>query len=119
MERLQSFAPLLRWAAVKSCELCFTLAACFLFVFAGVWAREIAAMVGQHIPLVPMKHAYVVTEEVPGGVRNMPNVRDHDSSVYFRVQGDALCVGGYEPNPIILDNVKEINYQFSNLELLK
>jgi glycine/D-amino acid oxidase-like deaminating enzyme len=80
-----------------------------LFLFAGVWAREIAAMVGQHIPLVPMKHAYVVTEEVPGGVRNMPNVRDHDSSVYFRVQGDALCVGGYEPNPIILDNVKKFS----------
>jgi sarcosine dehydrogenase len=52
-----------------------------------------------------MKHAYVVTEEVPGGVRTLPNVRDHDSSVYFRVQGDALCVGGYEPNPIILDTV--------------
>lgn len=83
----------------------FALAARVLFVLAGVWAREIAAMVGQHIPLVPMKHAYVVTEEVPGGVRTMPNVRDHDSSVYFRVQGDALCVGGYEPNPIILDNV--------------
>jgi len=73
---------------------------------AGVWAREISAMVGQQIPLVPMKHAYVVTEEVPGGVRTLPNVRDHDSSVYFRVQGDALCVGGYEPNPIILDNVR-------------
>ncbi|XP_065339541.1 sarcosine dehydrogenase, mitochondrial [Cloeon dipterum] len=83
---------------------------------AGVWAREIAAMVGQHIPLVPMKHAYVVTEEVPGGARTLPNVRDHDSSVYFRVQGDALCVGGYEPNPIILDSVAK-DFMFGLYEL--
>ncbi|KAF4520494.1 hypothetical protein B566_EDAN004745 [Ephemera danica] len=74
-------------------------------------------MVGQHIPLIPMKHAYVVTEEVPGGVRTLPNVRDHDSSVYFRVQGDALCVGGYEPNPIILDSVdKELVFGLYELD---
>lgn len=47
----------------------------------------------------------------------MPNVRDHDASVYLRLQGDALSVGGYEHNPIFWDDVSnnrfgvwQINY---------
>lgn len=61
-------------------------------------------MVGVEVPLAPMKHAYVVTERIPG-IENMPNVRDHDASVYLRLQGDALSVGGYENNPVFLDKV--------------
>lgn len=36
----------------------------------------------------------------------MPNVRDHDASVYLRLQGDALSVGGYENNPIFWEEVR-------------
>lgn len=36
----------------------------------------------------------------------MPNVRDHDTSVYLRLQGDALSVGGYETNPIFWEEVR-------------
>lgn len=61
-------------------------------------------MVGLRIPLIPMKHAYVVSESIPR-VRGLPNVRDHDGSVYFRIQGESLLMGGYEPNPTILDQV--------------
>ena len=32
-----------------------------------------------------MKHAYVVTERIPG-IEKMPNVRDHDASVYLKLQ---------------------------------
>ncbi|XP_071548402.1 sarcosine dehydrogenase, mitochondrial [Panulirus ornatus] len=70
----------------------------------GCWANDIANMVGTEVPLAPMKHAYVVTEKIPG-IENMPNVRDHDTSVYLRLQGDALSVGGYENNPIFLDRL--------------
>ncbi|XP_072604321.1 sarcosine dehydrogenase, mitochondrial isoform X1 [Vulpes vulpes] len=38
---------------------------------------------------------------------NMPNVRDHDASVYLRLQGDALSVGGYEANPIFWEEVSD------------
>ncbi|XP_060697670.1 sarcosine dehydrogenase, mitochondrial isoform X2 [Hemiscyllium ocellatum] len=65
---------------------------------AGVWARALGEMAGVNVPLIGMRHAYVVTERIEG-IQNMPNVRDHDSSVYLRLQGDALSVGGYEPNP--------------------
>lgn len=67
---------------------------------AGVWSRMIAQMAGLDIPLIPMKHAYVVTE--PMDVRGLPNIRDPDLNVYFRVQGGTLSIGGYEPNPIVL-----------------
>uniref|UniRef100_A0A8C4WCW2 Sarcosine dehydrogenase n=1 Tax=Gopherus evgoodei TaxID=1825980 RepID=A0A8C4WCW2_9SAUR len=71
---------------------------------AGVWARALGQMAGVNVPLVAMQHAYVVTERIEG-IQNMPNVRDHDASVYLRLQGDALSVGGYESNPIFWEEV--------------
>ncbi|XP_063232668.1 sarcosine dehydrogenase, mitochondrial [Bacillus rossius redtenbacheri] len=82
---------------------------------AGVWSRELVALAGLHLPLVPMKHAYVVTETIPG-VKGLPNIRDHDGSVYFRVQGEALHMGGYENNPIILDKVSS-SFEFDLYDL--
>ncbi|XP_012280472.1 sarcosine dehydrogenase, mitochondrial isoform X2 [Orussus abietinus] len=70
----------------------------------GVWSRRIAKMAGVDIPLIPMKHAYVVSESIKEA-QGLPNIRDHDGSVYIRPQGSSLCLGGYEPNPIILESV--------------
>ncbi|XP_077140438.1 sarcosine dehydrogenase, mitochondrial isoform X4 [Ranitomeya variabilis] len=73
---------------------------------AGVWAKTLGQMAGVNVPLVAMHHAYVVTERIEG-IQNMPNVRDHDASVYLRLQGDALSVGGYESNPIFWEEVSD------------
>ncbi|XP_078292398.1 sarcosine dehydrogenase, mitochondrial isoform X4 [Panthera onca] len=73
---------------------------------AGVWASSVGRMAGVKVPLVAMHHAYVVTERIEG-IQNMPNVRDHDASVYLRLQGDALSVGGYETNPIFWEEVSD------------
>lgn len=73
---------------------------------AGVWARALGQMAGVNVPLVAMHHAYVVTERIEG-IQHMPNVRDHDASVYLRLQGDALSVGGYESNPIFWEEVSD------------
>ena len=35
----------------------------------------------------------------------MPNIRDHDASVYLKLQGDALHIGGYEHNPVLIEGV--------------
>ena len=43
-----------------------------------------------------MKHAYVVTDSIPGMHGGLPNVRDHDLSIYLKAQGDAMALGGYE-----------------------
>ena len=61
-------------------------------------------MVGLKIPLIGMHHAYVTTDRIEG-IEGMPNVRDHDASVYLKLQGDALHIGGYEPNPILIEKV--------------
>ena len=79
----------------------------------GAWANDINKLVGLSVPLVAMKHAYVVTEKIPG-IENMPNVRDHDASVYLKLQGDALQVGGYEVDPIFIEKViKNVCGKFS------
>ncbi|XP_078406384.1 sarcosine dehydrogenase, mitochondrial isoform X1 [Cetorhinus maximus] len=82
---------------------------------AGVWARALGALAGVNVPLIGMRHAYVVTERIEG-IQNMPNVRDHDSSVYLRLQGDALSVGGYEPNPHFWEEVSD-KFAFSLFDL--
>ncbi|XP_064146688.1 sarcosine dehydrogenase, mitochondrial isoform X7 [Loxodonta africana] len=78
----------------------------FVVNCAGVWAGAVGRMAGVKVPLVAMHHAYVVTERIEG-IQNMPNVRDHDASVYLRLQGDALSVGGYEANPIFWEEVSD------------
>ena len=74
---------------------------------AGVWSPYVGALCGVTVPLVAMYHAYVVTERIEG-IQNMPNVRDHDASVYLKLQGDGLSVGGYENNPIFWDEVRHV-----------
>lgn len=86
-------------------------------VVTGAWAPYIGRMAGVKVPLVAMKHAYVVTDKIEG-IQKMPNVRDHDSSVYLKLQGDALSVGGYENNPIFCDEVLFLNYHRRHLSEL-
>lgn len=81
---------------------------------AGAWAPRLGQMAGVNVPLCAMRHAYVITDRIEG-VQNMPNVRDHDASVYLRLQGDALSIGGYEKNPLFWE--PEPNFAFSLFEL--
>nr|CAG4642302.1 EOG090X014D [Evadne anonyx] len=68
----------------------------------GGWATHISEMARVAIPLIVFKHASVVTERIEG-VSKMPNVRDHDYSIAVKIQGDGFSFGGYENNPIFLD----------------
>ena len=84
----------------------------------GVWAPNVGALCGVTVPLVAMYHAYIVTERIEG-IQNMPNVRDHDASVYLKLQGDGLSVGGYENNPIFWDEVRAIDLFTDTAAILK
>lgn len=81
----------------------------------GVWGRDLLEKHGIHLPLIPMRHAYVVSETIEG-VKGLPNVRDHDFSMYFRIQGQSICMGGYENNPVLLDKVPH-DFQFGLYDL--
>ena len=69
----------------------------------GMFAAEIARMVGVRVPVVPMSHQYVVTEALPevrarraAGEKPLPTLRDPDLLVYWRQEVDGLVMGGYE-----------------------
>lgn len=82
----------------------------------GVWTESLLEPLGIKLPLIPMKHSYIVSEPMDGVGYHLPNVRDHDASVYFRIQGSSIMMGGYEDNPIILDRV-ENDFSFGLYEL--
>jgi dimethylglycine dehydrogenase len=66
---------------------------------AGLWAREVAAMAGITLPLIPTEHQYFVTEAIPEIAamdRRLPSVADRDGEYYLRQEGQGLLVGAYE-----------------------
>lgn len=66
---------------------------------AGLWGREVAALAGLELPLIPTEHQYFVTEtiaEVAGLDRRLPSVADRDGEYYLRQEGKGLLVGAYE-----------------------
>lgn len=66
---------------------------------AGLWAREVAAMAGVILPLVPTEHQYFVTETIDAIARmdrRLPSVADRDGEYYLRQEGMGLLVGAYE-----------------------
>jgi 4-methylaminobutanoate oxidase (formaldehyde-forming) len=68
---------------------------------AGIWAPQVAAMVGAFVPSVPVDHQHVAMQAVPGQEipRDMPCFRDPDHLIYGKGEGGGLLVGGYEPDP--------------------
>jgi 4-methylaminobutanoate oxidase (formaldehyde-forming) len=63
----------------------------------GMFAAQIARMVGVRVPIVPMSHQYVVTEPMfEHRDTPLPSLRDPDLLVYYRQEVDGLVMGGYE-----------------------
>ncbi len=68
----------------------------------GLWAREIGAMAGVYLPLLPMAHQYLVTDDIPEIIaylakgREFPHVMDPGGESYLRQEGRGLCIGFYE-----------------------
>lgn len=65
----------------------------------GLWAREVAQMAGVYLPLHPMEHQYLVTEDVPEIYERdaeHPHVMDPAGESYLRQEGRGLCIGFYE-----------------------
>jgi glycine cleavage system aminomethyltransferase T/glycine/D-amino acid oxidase-like deaminating enzyme len=61
----------------------------------GMYAREIGALAGVNVPIVPMAHEYLITK--PTGLPlDMPTMRDPSLLVYFRPESGGLIMGGYE-----------------------
>jgi glycine/D-amino acid oxidase-like deaminating enzyme len=87
---------------------------------AGLWAREVGLMVGVNLPLVPIEHHYLITEDIPEIAaleRGLPLVVDLDGEMYMRPEGRGLPLGVYEKDatPWARDGT---SWEFGDNELL-
>ncbi|MEA2608452.1 MAG: hypothetical protein QOJ75_695, partial [Chloroflexota bacterium] len=69
---------------------------------AGIWAPQVAAMVGGFIPSTPVDHQHIALKAVPGHElpRDMPCFRDPDNLVYGKSEHGGMVFGGYETDPV-------------------
>jgi dimethylglycine dehydrogenase len=66
---------------------------------AGLWAREVGRMAGVELPLHPMEHQYLITDDIPEIVERhgeLPHVMDPQGESYLRQEGQGLVIGFYE-----------------------
>ena len=66
---------------------------------AGLWAREVGHMAGIELPLHPMEHQYIVTDDIADiyeRAEEHPHVMDPAGESYLRQEGRGLCIGFYE-----------------------
>ena len=66
---------------------------------AGTWGYEIGRMMGLDLPMVPVLHQYLVTDEVEAVAsldRELPMIRDPEESWYVRQERGGLIIGPYE-----------------------
>jgi dimethylglycine dehydrogenase len=71
----------------------------FVINAAGLWAREVGAMAGVYLPLHPMEHQYLVSDdiaEVYERETELPHIMDPAGESYFRQEGRGLVIGIYE-----------------------
>ena len=71
----------------------------------GLWAREVGQMAGLHLPVQPMEHHYLITEDIdeiaarmaPDGAGRLPAGIDYEANIYFRQERQGMLLGTYEP----------------------
>ncbi len=69
----------------------------------GNFARQTGRMIGLDIPVIPVEHQYIVTDQHPAimerrakGLPEMGVLRESDSSWYMREEAGGLLLGPYE-----------------------
>ena len=69
---------------------------------AGMWAPQVAAMVGAFACSIPVDHQHIALLAVEGHElpRDTPCFRDTDNLVYGKAESGGVLFGGYEANPV-------------------
>ncbi|PUB16272.1 GcvT family protein [Yoonia sediminilitoris] len=70
----------------------------------GLWAKQCGLMAGVDLPVTPMEHHYLITDDLEGikalpGGRELPVIADLDGFTYARQERQGLLLGVYERNP--------------------
>jgi len=68
----------------------------------GMWAGQLAAMVGVSLPITPLIHQHLATKPIPGRElpRATPCLRDPENLVYMREEVGGFLIGGFERDPV-------------------
>lgn len=85
----------------------------------GMYAPQIGRMVDVRIPIVPMSHQYLITDNfMAEDAPFLPSLRDPDNLIYFRQEVSGLLMGGYERNSKAwsadYNNLDDIPANFNN-----
>jgi 4-methylaminobutanoate oxidase (formaldehyde-forming) len=85
---------------------------------AGAWTRQVAAMSGIQVPIVPTRHQLFITEPLDGVRADLPMVRIMDAAVYVRPCEGGLLWGVFEEDPRQFD-MDELGgrFQIADLDL--
>lgn len=67
---------------------------------AGLWARDLGLRNEVAIPLYPVEHFYLLTENIDGVYPDMPTFRDPDGLIYGREEVGGLLLGCFDRNAI-------------------
>jgi hypothetical protein len=51
-----------------------------------MYARQVAALAGVDVPIIPFGHQYLITEPFDPPLEPLPTLRDPDNLVYFRTE---------------------------------
>ncbi len=70
---------------------------------AGAHGYHIARLAGLELPVVPVRHHYLVTTPTDWLRPDMPVLRLPDATLYARAEMRALLLGGWEPRALSLD----------------
>ncbi|MGH2592615.1 MAG: GcvT family protein [Anaerolineae bacterium] len=68
---------------------------------AGMWGRQVGAMVGVNLPMTPLVHQHLTTKPIPNYPlpKNTPCLRDPENLVYMREEAHGFLIGGFEREP--------------------
>lgn len=87
---------------------------------AGSFAKQVGQWVGLDLPIVNMKHHYLVTEDVPEIAaldKELPVVRDPKASCYYRQEQNGLLIGPYERQGAEAWSLDGVDWEF-DMDLL-
>ncbi len=70
---------------------------------AGANAYHVARLAGLTLPIVPVRHEYYVTVELPGLRPDLPCFRIPELTLYGRPRDGGLLLGGWEPAALSTD----------------
>ncbi len=69
----------------------------------GLWAREVGHLAGLNLPVQPMEHHYLLTEDMPeiaqhvaASGQRLPAGIDYEGNIYFRQEQQGMLLGTYE-----------------------